>query len=215
MLKEQRSEQDLILLCINGDEEAFGELIEAYKPKLRSSMTGAFKSLTPADFDDCWQNAVIKAHSNLSSFRKDASFKTWLYTILKNEVLAIMRSNNKHDHFEVNLDQFSKFENTASSYDLIKMDERLAETAVTILEKKEIASQYKRLVENAIAKLDPNHSEILTKVLIEGKSYREVADELTIPIGTIMSRLFYARKSMQKTIRYLAQLENIELPCDA
>ena len=215
MSEEPRPEKELIELCLNGDEDAFRTLIEENKPKLKSSMLGAFNGLTETDFDDCWQNAIIKAYNNLESFRKDSSFKTWIYVILRNEIILFLKYKQNQEKHEVKLDQIIEGmeSDNLGSYDLIqKLDNQLAETASTILEKQEAALEYQSLIEKALSSLDTNHAEILTRVLIENKSYKEVATELNIPIGTVMSRLFFARKNMQKAIKYHAIISNIQLP---
>lgn len=214
-MSESVSEKELVLKCLKGDNSAFEKLLEDHKPRLRSSMLSSFNKLTMEDFEDCWQNTALKAFQNLKNFREDSSFKTWLYVILKNEIILFVKHKNIQESREIHLDRLidGMESDNLGEYDLVSnIDTQLVENAATIIEKRERIEQYKKLIDNALSKLEPNHSEILTMVLVDGKSYKEVADTLKIPIGTVMSRLHFARKKMQKTISNYARTSNIQLP---
>lgn len=207
-------EAKLIKLSIEGDGEAYRTLIELHQAHLKSSMFSSFNNLSKEDFEDCWQNASSKAYFSLKNFREDSSFKTWLFVILKNEILLFIKHKQKIAKHEFKIEDIAhNLETKSVDYDLISsFDQRLAENAATIMEKQEQTAKYTELVERALKRLQPHHSQILTMVLMENKPYKEVADELGIPIGTVMSRLFFARKNMQKFVKQYAQSDEVELP---
>jgi RNA polymerase sigma factor (sigma-70 family) len=87
------------------------------------------------------------------------------------------------------------------------------ETAASLLEKRELLETYRSMIRQVLDQLSPAHSQIIRMSLDEDKTYKVIAEELGIPIGTVMSRLFFARKKAQELIIQYATRYAIQLDC--
>lgn len=219
------TEQELIDSAKSGNEDSFIKLIDNCSAKLKASIFKSYK-LSMEDFKDAMQIAMVKAWQKLETFRGDSAFSTWFYTVLRNEVLNILNQRNKINKHEVSTTSVASQNDivNSSDYDFIILNrqnkstyfdinptEVVCDTAQTILEKKEDVKKYKELVDSTLEKLKPSHSQIIRMIFEDGKSYKEVANELSMPIGTVMSRLFYARKHAKKLLMQYATRNNISL----
>ncbi len=129
------------------------------------------------DAMDASQQAFIKAYNHFDKFDASKNFFTWYYKILKNVCLNMIRNkkNKKEDSiFE------ERFINSS------------AENEFEILEEKENI----KLIEKTIYQLPEDEREILILREFNGMSYKEISEMLNIPSGTVMSKLFYARKKL-------------------
>jgi len=129
------------------------------------------------------QEAFLRAYRYFPSFDKSKKFFTWYYKILRNLCMNNIRDNKNRK--EVGL--------------LENMAEKI--TLDSSIEKDEL----KIAVENALMKLEPADREIIILKEFENHSYKEIAELLNIPIGTVMSKLFYSRKKLA------VLLEGVEL----
>jgi len=130
---------------------------------------------------DASQEAFIKAYRNFNKFDKNKNFFTWYYKILKNHCLNAIR-NNKNKREENFIERRNEFST--------------ADNPEQIIEKKESIIQ----LEKAIEKLSFEKREIIILKEFEEKSYNEISELLDIPVGSVMSRLFYARKELSKIL---------------
>ena len=208
-------EKQLLELSKQGNEEAFQKLVEQTVIKIKASIHQAYNPLNPEDFKDALQVASFKAWNKIESFRGEACFSTWFYMILKNEVLNVLHTRNNIRKHEYSLEEMCRAENKDEvDYERVPagmLDEAVLDTAQTILEKQDEVKEYKKMLEEVLSKLKPAHSQIIRMNLDEGKSYLEISEELNIPIGTVMSRLYFARKNAQKLIKQYAQRNNLQL----
>ena len=136
-----------------------------------------------AEAEDLVQEAYAKALRGFSSFRPGTNFRAWMYRILRNSFLS-SRTGLKAT---VALD-----ENT---------DESLLPVESTTPESNLIAQANREIVQQALADLPVAFREILLLCEVEQMSYQEIAETLTIPIGTVMSRLSRARKALRDWLR--------------
>lgn len=132
------------------------------------------------DAMDASQEAFIKAYRNYSKFDKNRKFFTWYYKILKNHCLNIIRGR-KTDK-KVNLLECKD----------ISSDDNVAGN----IEQQEL----KHSLEKALFKLNDSDREILILKEFENLSYKEISELLEMPIGSVMSRLYYARKKLAKKL---------------
>jgi RNA polymerase sigma-70 factor, ECF subfamily len=215
------TENELLELSIQGDEAAFTQLVEETVNKVRPAIFNAYNPLNTEDFKDALQVATVKAWGKMATFRKESQFATWFFIILKNEVLNLLKTKNnirKHEYpieelaFKNDVDYKGGVDESGSLNPRL-LDRAVVETAQTILEKQDELMEYRKMLTSVLDKLNPSHSEVIKMVFEEGKSYREVSDSLNLPIGTVMSRLYYARKHATKLIKQYAQRNNIQLSC--
>jgi RNA polymerase sigma-70 factor, ECF subfamily len=168
-----------------GDTSAFRELVNRHQRRAYAVALGMVHD--PDDARDVCQEAFLKVHKNLGTFEGDAQFFTWLYRIVVN--LCI-------DHLRKKRGQQVEFDET-HPHD--EPDEggiaphRTGFDPARALADKELRKQ----ILGALDKLSPAHRAVLVMREVEGLSYQEMADTMKVSIGTIMSRLFHARKKMQ------------------
>ena len=129
---------------------------------------------------DLSQAAFIKAYKNFKSFDDTKKFFTWYYTILRNLCLNFIRDSKLKNRIVFD-DQIEWKNDTNHVYDV---------------EKEEL----KQKLWQAIQQLDFDEKEIIILKEFEGLSYKEISETLEIPIGTVMSRLYYARKKLAKKL---------------
>ena len=208
------SEKLLVASAQSGDTKAFDKLVQSCIPKLKNLLCKNYQ-LQLTDFDDIIQIASNKAWTKISQFRNDCAFLTWFYTILRNETLNFIKKRKTLDKREIPAAFFNDDE-VDIDYDHVlpsSLDQKLEDNAQSLLERKETLATYREIIEDILHKLTPIHREIIQLVLQEEMSYKDISNKLDIPIGTVMSRLFFARQHAQKLIKQYAHKNEVELEC--
>jgi len=197
---EKTVEKDLVILAQQGDEKAFETLITGTMPSLRAMLAGRYK-LQPTDIDDVIQVSTIKAWKKLFTFRSESTFLTWFYVIAKHEAIDLVKKPAYNMTLEGGIEDTERLTTVQICH----------ETAVSILECKELEVLYHQMIENVMKELSPLHSHILGMAIDGEQTYQDIAKELNISIGTVMSRLFYARKRARQLIIQYAKRYSIQL----
>ena len=183
-------EPELIARSQSGDTAAFNELVTRYRQRAFAMIYQMVRN--EEDAWDLAQDGLLKAWRNIRLFRGDAQFFTWLYRILMNVTIDWLRRKQVKGETEfddtVGLHSIEPASATTPRSDLAPAL-RLAD--------KEIRAR----IDTAIARLSPEHREVIVLREIDGLEYQEIADRAGISIGTVMSRLFYARKKLQSQLR--------------
>lgn len=179
------NEKELIAQCKKGDRYAFKVLVDKYQKKAFMVAYGVVGNYDDA-MDVC-QDAFVKAFKAISSFEADSSFFTWFYKIIVNQSIDFQRREKRHSAGEYLEDTL---EDDVPDYHL----DNTKNNPVNELEKKELYS----ILEKGLKKLSPEHRAVVVFRELEGLSYREIADIMDTSEGTVMSRLFYARKKLQE-----------------
>lgn len=172
-----------------GDRDAFRQLFERYHQRAYALAMGVVRH--PQDAQDVVQDAFIKAHRYLPKFEGTSSFYTWFYRIVMNLSIDYIRKRKRGRAVEYN-DAISGAEQSELE-DNALLPRILGEDPGRSLYRKEIRGQ----ISTALEELSDNHRSVLVMREIEGMSYDEMADIMNCSKGTIMSRLFHARKNMQ------------------
>jgi RNA polymerase sigma-70 factor, ECF subfamily len=173
----------------NGDEGAFVEIMERYRPKIMSITFGLLRN--HADAEEITQDTFVRAHRGLVNFRGDSSLATWLYRI------AVNLSRNRYWYFH-----------RRRRHDCISLDSPLVDgNNATFTElvadvgqdpaQETIATEFSTLVDQCMLKLDTAHREILNLRNVLHQSYEEIAATLGINVGTVKSRIARARDVLQ------------------
>ncbi len=180
-----------------GEADAFRGLVVRYQRKVYALALGIVK-----DADLAWdvaQEAFVRVHAHLGEFEGKSAFSTWLYRIathLSIDAVRRERRSQKDDLDDVN------------EAHLAEGGEGILATALgndpreNVL-RRELAQK----IQEALATLPEKHRTILVLREVEGLSYEELAERLAIHKGTVMSRLFHARKKMQAALRRYAGLK--------
>lgn len=211
--KRSRSQQDerkeareedlrLVALAKDGDARAFKSLVERNQGRLFAVAFGMLRDRD--DAMDVVQDAFIKAHKKLAEFEGNAAFSTWLYRICVN--LCIDKKRAEARRRSVDLDDVRAQDlGEDSVYAGVDIAPKLSATnPLKNAKDRELGAEIGR----ALAQLSDDHRTILLLREVDGLSYEEIASVLEIPRGTVMSRLFHARKNMQKLLRPFLGLED-------
>ena len=179
-----------------GSEPAFRTLVERYQRKIYAMALGMVRD--PDEARDVVQDAFFKAFKNLSSFQGQSAFYTWLYRIALN--LCIDRARSGKRAPKVEFDEAIDREEMGSSG---ISPSRLGFDPERALDNREIREQ----VQAAIVQLSPTHRAVLLLREVDGLAYKDIAEVMQCSEGTVMSRLFHARKRMQEMLRPLVEGE--------
>ncbi len=177
---------DLVIVqaCLQGDPHGFKKLYQRHHHKVRSTLYQLCGSDGP---DDLVQDVFLRAWKGLAKFRQSAQFSTWLYRIAFNvasdrrKALAKMRSRN----ISVEDDQL---ENLADDAIARESDGQPSLTKM----------HYQDLMQRGLAKLSEDHRAVLVLHDLEELPQKDIAEILSIPVGTVKSRLFHARSAIKK-----------------
>lgn len=177
------NESDLVARWRKGDRSAFGELVRHYMSDAYLIAFGFARN--PDDARDLSQDAFVKAYEARSSFEEGRPFYPWFYRILRNRCLNFVeREARKHEPLyyddDAGRERFSS--DSPSPLDLLEREEQA------------------RLLHRAIERLSFDHREVIVLKNFKGYTYEQIAAALQIPIGTVMSRLYYARKMLKQIL---------------
>jgi len=179
------SDLQLIQQSINGSHEAFDALVRRYQDRLVHSLEHALNSRE--DALDAAQQAFVSAWQKLAAFRQDAAFYSWLYRIAMNAAISRRRklrlpTTSLDRHAEASgLDPEDKNEDADPQRQLV-------------------SSEHVQLVQEALSQLAEEFRQPLILKEIDGLPYEEIATILDIPIGTVRSRIFRARREMTERL---------------
>jgi RNA polymerase sigma-70 factor (ECF subfamily) len=166
--------QDAILIekCKEGDMEAYEKLVKRYMKKAYN--VALYYTKNPSDAWDISQQGFVNAWKGIKRFDTKSPFFPWLYAIIKNEALTRFKKEKKEE----------KKESGLPLKILVSPEEHLEEK-----------ERIEKLTQ-ALSKLDKEKKEIIYLRHYANMSYREISEALGLPEGTIMSRLYYARKAL-------------------
>jgi RNA polymerase sigma-70 factor (ECF subfamily) len=181
-------DRELVAAAQRGDRDAFKTLFERYHRRAYALALGVVRH--PDDALDVVQEAFIKAHKYLDKFEGNASFYTWLYRIVMNLAIDHLRKHRRVKPVE--LDE-TRIEPDGDEPLLPRI---LGGNPGQALMDKQIRGR----IDQALDQLSENHRSVLVMREIEGLSYEEMAQAMSCSKGTIMSRLFHARRNMQKQL---------------
>ena len=183
------ADADLVRRAQAGDARAFDSLVTRYRGKVYGMCYHLVQN--EQDAWDLAQDAFIKAWRALASFKGDSSFYTWIYRIAHNAGYDWLRKKRIQGEGEFD-DEIGK-PIAAGAEAVPKGDRRPDE----VLKNRELGDRIK----DAIAQLSPDHRTAILLRDVEGLSYEEIAEVMGISLGTVMSRLFYARKKLQELLK--------------
>ena len=176
-------ESELIRSSVEGDKNAFGELVNRYQKMVARTVKGMLGDSVYAE--DIGQEVFIKLYNSLTDFRGEAKLSTYIQKIAVNLTLNEIKRRKRF---------FSMFIQTG--------DDEIHELEIAdhgYEEKKEA----KEIVQKALMGLEPKYRVVVTMRMLQGYSTKETAEILDLPIGTVLSRLSRAQDQLRNILKKL------------
>ena len=165
----------IVLRCQNGDTDAFEELFERYQPRLKYYIRRL--DATGTNTDDTLQDIWLTVFRRIHKLKDAQSFPIWLYRIARSKVYGRFRQKQKFVRLpkEEHLPEVGNDEHVFSADDA----ERL---------------------HKALNNIQPYHREVITLCFLEQLSYQAIAEIVGCSLGTVKSRIYFAKKSLRKEL---------------
>jgi len=185
------SELDLVKQCQTGDTQAFDQLVSRYRTRVFGMIYNMVRN--EQDAWDLAQDSFVKAWKSIGRFRGQSSFYTWIYRIVMNVTIDWLRKK--------------QVKGTGTEFDdsvqLKEIDpaSRTSPRPTPLPHERMERDEVRARIDAAIAQLSPEHRAVILMKETEDMQYHEIAEALGCSIGTVMSRLFYARKKLQSSLR--------------
>lgn len=181
----------LVARARNGDFRAYDELVTRHRARIFAMIRNMIHQ--EAEAWDLSQEVFIKAWNALPRFEAKARFSTWIYRIAHNVVYDWTRRRRMESAGEFNDEIFERERIDSASMTTPSGGQSPDDTMVH--------SELRVKIEKALAKLSPEHREAVLLKDVQGLSYKEIADVMSCSLGTVMSRLFYARQKLQSLLK--------------
>lgn len=181
---------ELVRRSQDGDTRAFDELVTRYRGRVYAMTYQLIQNETEAW--DLAQEAFIKAWKALPRFKGDSAFYTWLYRITHNVTYDWLRKRKIQTDGE--FDDSRTEHRVAAGAEAVPRGDSSPDDALS-------HSELGTRIAAAIDELSPDHKEAILLREVQGLSYDEIAQSMDCSIGTVMSRLFYARKKLQTLLQ--------------
>ncbi len=185
---ELTNEAGLVAESRRGDTKAFDQLITLHRDRIYMIANHILRNND--DALDVAQETFLRAWKNLARFDGTATFASWLSRIASNASIDLIRRRQSHPQTE--------FEAAPMAIDAAsRTTPSRPATPGDSLDRAEMRERFER----ALGTLSPEHRTVIVLKEIEDLSYQEIAEAAGCSIGTVMSRLFYARKKLQAELR--------------
>jgi RNA polymerase sigma-70 factor, ECF subfamily len=181
----------LVALAQQGDMSAYDALVTRHRGRIFAMIRNMIHQ--EADAWDISQEVFIKAWQALPKFEAKARFSTWLYRIAHNAVYDWSRKRKIESAGELNDEIFERERIDSASFTTPAGGESPADS----LSHGELG----RKIKIALGKLSAEHREVVILKDVQGLSYKEIAEAMSSTLGTVMSRLFYARQKLQALLK--------------
>jgi RNA polymerase sigma-70 factor (ECF subfamily) len=179
------SDEGLVKRAQRGDLSAYDELIRRYQERIYSTLY--HMTANHEDANDLAQEAFIKAFRALKSFKGDASFFTWLYRIAVNKAINFLKQRKQRTHLSLNDLDF----NAEHDPDLVALiSDKTPRREINLTELQERLNA-------AMRKLSEEHRLVVTLHDVQGLPHEQISKIMDCNVGTVRSRLFYARQQLQ------------------
>ena len=188
-MSEEQTDEQLVALAQEGNARAFELLVRKYQYKIIQLVS---RLVGESDAPDVAQETFIKAYRALNGFRGQSAFYTWLYRIgintAKNHIVSRGRRPANQDIDIADAEQYGHTEHLSD-----------VDTPESLL----LSDEIKQKVAEVIHKLPADLRQAITLRELEGLSYEEIAAVMQCPIGTVRSRIFRARESIDAVVQPL------------
>jgi RNA polymerase sigma-70 factor (ECF subfamily) len=185
---ENLTDVELVARTKKGNKDTYRVLVERYQTRIVALAYNILKDKIEAE--DVAQEAFVKAYLSIADFKGDSSFLTWLYRITYNMAIDVRRKLTRRGMgFAMEVVETEKVGDIAESSVQSHIDD--PEQALG-------NRQVGQVIRGLLNQLTPEHRSIVILREMDGLSYEEIAEVTGVTKGTVMSRLFYARKKLQQ-----------------
>ena len=188
--READSDIDVVRRVQSGDVAAFDLLVLKYRGRIYSVVYNLTSNRE--DAADLTQDAFIKSFQSINRFQGQSSFFTWLYRIAVNSTLTHLRKNRLRTFF---------------SFEKINEDDKVSAEVIAALtdgtgaDHETFARELQEKLNEAMQKLSIRHRTVITLFEIDGLSHQEIAEIMNCSVGTVRSRLHYAKQLLQSELQ--------------
>ncbi|MBN8460132.1 MAG: sigma-70 family RNA polymerase sigma factor [Verrucomicrobia bacterium] len=189
---DSAEDAQLVSRAREGDMRAYDVLVTRHRGRVFAMIRNMIHQ--EAEAWDLSQEVFIKAWQALPRFEAKARFTTWLYRIAHNVVYDWTRRKKIESVGELNDEIFERDRIDPASATTPEAGEAPDEALAR--------GELRVKIEAALAKLTPEHREAVLLKDVQGLAYKEIADVMGTSIGTVMSRLFYARQKLQTLLKH-------------
>jgi RNA polymerase sigma-70 factor (ECF subfamily) len=183
-------EDTLIARTLEGDEEAFEEVLRRYNRPIYSFIVNYVGDYDVAQ--DAFQEAFVRAYKNLRKYRLGTNFSAWLHKVALNASKDCLKKRYRNQKMEVH---------EAEDFDPMAVLRDSGPSPEEILERRELQA----VVRKALSSLSSPHREVILLYQFQGFSYEEISSLLSCPLGTVKSRIHYAMRKLEELLRPLAR----------
>lgn len=187
-------DRQLVNAAQNGDQAAFRELYRRYHRKVYSIALAMVRNHEEAM--DILQDSFVKVHRYLDRFEHNSSFYTWLYRLVKNQCIDHLRKNKRHRAAAYD-EKIGEQSSLGPKTERARLELSNPNDPRSEVQRREIRAA----VEACLGELSEKHRTVIVLREIQGLSYEEMAQACECSKGTIMSRLFHARRKMQAALK--------------
>ena len=186
-MSEQAVDLAIVKRVQQGDKQAYNLLVVKYQLKIQRLVSRFIRD--PMECEDITQEAFIKAYRALAKFRGDSAFYTWLYRIAVNTAKNYLVSTGRRPPAQdVDAEEAS---HNAAGVNFVELN-----TPESSFANAELLA----VIRQTIKALPENLKEAIQLREFEGLSYEEIAEMMDCPIGTVRSRIFRARETLEKAM---------------
>jgi RNA polymerase sigma-70 factor (ECF subfamily) len=178
----------LVKKAIGGNENAYKQLVEKYERAIYFHILKMIKDREQVE--DLVQETFVKAFDNLNTYSTNYAFSTWLYRIATNHTIDYLRKKKLKT---LSIDEPRKTKDG-------KMDMQLRDESAGT-DRDIIRKQRQKVVQNAINNLPDKYRKVIEMRHMEEKSYKEIANVLDLPLGTVKAHIFRARELLYKALK--------------
>ena len=194
MTTAQQADQQLVKRVQQGDKRAYDLLVLKYQHKIFGLISRYIRD--HSEIQDVAQEAFIKAYRALPNFRGDSAFYTWLYRIAINTAKNHLVSRGRRPpSADIDVEDAEHIEGDSPLKDIENPENAL------------FGVELKQVLDRAIADLPDDLRTALRLREFQDLSYEDIADVMDCPVGTVRSRIFRARESVEKQVR--AQMDGV------
>ena len=190
-IREAEEDRALIARAQQGDVAAFRQLVERHQRRAFAIALSLVRDEN--DARELVQDAFLRVYRGLNNFQGSSSFFTWLYRIITNLSIDLIRKPGRQ-LADIDETRFESDESQEAEFPLLSRVD--GSDPVDVVRRREIAGR----LQAALDALPPYHRGVIVMREIEGLSYEEMATAMGVSKGTIMSRLFHARQKLQKAL---------------